>query len=263
MGPTKKRNKPPRLSASDLLASDEKQQTAQVAEARSAFIEAVHRLVPAFFERLRDHVFPEFSRLSDATPGYWGAGWTFGTWRLHSDRLNILTPVLTDWAREFNVQGETWILEGALQTLWNWKRSPALKAKMDPGGFTPRFAFASVITDDDEHHFRFEDEGVDPTFLTFEYWRIHVRKRFEEALDAYEKQLSERIKGRGAVNASSRFSPEHFEWLALFHCGNSSLAAILSRSRMIADKTAISRGIHTAAKLAKISVRSSRRRLRP
>jgi len=45
-------------------------------------------------------------------------------WQSRSDADRQLTPILMKWARQFNVEKETWILEGALQTLSNWDKFP-------------------------------------------------------------------------------------------------------------------------------------------
>jgi hypothetical protein len=60
---------------------------------------------------------------------------------------------------------------------------------------------------------------------------------------------------RGAIPAVARFSKDHFEWLALYQCGNLSLDSILRRAQHVASTTTISKGIHSAATLAAIAVR--------
>jgi len=103
------------------------------------------------------------SRTTDANPDYWVMGWTFETWQLLSDRDNQLTPVLMAWARKFNVQGEDWILAGALQTLSNWHRSAQQRAALDLWGFRQWIAVPGLISDED-HRFTFSDWGWDSTF---------------------------------------------------------------------------------------------------
>src|SRR5262249_18312830 len=93
------------------------EQSNEVAGARWAFIEALRRKSPSFFERLRKDVYPRFAELAAGSADYWASGWTFATWQLYSDRDEQLTPILLAWARSFNVDGELWLLEGALETL--------------------------------------------------------------------------------------------------------------------------------------------------
>jgi hypothetical protein len=59
-----------------------------------------------------------------------------------------------------------------------------------------------------------------------------------------------------------RFSTDHFQWLALYQFGGFSLDSILQRAQHAGDKTTISKGIHTAARLAAIAVRRKRPKLK-
>src|SRR5262249_24939890 len=128
------------LTFGDCVVRNQDGQDDQVVSARWQFIEAVSQVVPAFLEVLRDQVYPAYARLADANPDYWVTGWKFETWQLLSDRDNQLTPILMAWARQFNVQGANWILEGALQTLSYWHRFPEQRAILDPWGFRPWIA---------------------------------------------------------------------------------------------------------------------------
>src|ERR1700730_6811527 len=101
-----------RLTGSEYLVSGRDGLNQQVANARWQFIMAVQRVVPEFLERLRDRVYPTYALMAGARPGYWHIGGNFSIWQSRSDRDRQLTPILMDWARQFNVEGETWILEG-------------------------------------------------------------------------------------------------------------------------------------------------------
>jgi hypothetical protein len=93
-------------------------------------------------------------------------------------------------------------------------------------------------------------------------WRTNVRKRFEKAIGAHQRRMREVAKDLGAFRAAFKFSVEHFAWLALYQCGHLSLDAILRRAPNVGDKTAISKGIHSAARLAAITVRPKGRKLK-
>jgi hypothetical protein len=253
--------KPRPLTTSAYLVRNDDGQDDQITSARWQFLEAIGRVVPTFLEELRCRVYPEFARLADGNPDFWLNGWKFETWQLLSDRDRQLTPVLMAWAREFNVQGEDWILEGALQTLSNWLQFPQQRAALESWGFRQSIAVPGLISAED-HPFVFWEEGWDPTLRTSAGWRAHVRRRFEEALDAHERRMRKLVEGLGAFPAVSRFSIDHFQWLALYQCGNRSLDSILHRAPHAGDKTAISKGIHSAARLAAIAVRPKHRELK-
>lgn len=251
------------LTVGEYVVRNQEGQDDQIVGARWQFIKALRDVLPAFLNQLRDQVYPEYARLADGKSDYWETGWKFETWQELSDRDIQLTPVLMAWAREFNVQGENWILEGALQTLSNWHQSlkgPGL-AELDIWGFRQSIAVPGLISDED-HRFSFEDEGWDPTFSSSAAWRRGVKKRFVEALDAHERDTRKLAEDLGAIPAVSRFSADHFQWLALYQCGNSSLDSILRGARHAADKTTISKGIHGAARLAAIAVRPKHRKLK-
>jgi hypothetical protein len=249
------------LTASEYLVRNEDGQDDQMVGARWQFMEALGHVVPAFLELLRDQVYPEYARLTATNPDYWVMGWKLETWQLLSDRDNQLTPVLMAWARKFNVQGEDWILEGALQTLSYWHQFPEQRAALDSWGFRQWIAVSGLVSAE-ELRFRFSDGGWDPTFSSSTVWRTEVRKRFEDALDAHEQRMRKLVEERGAWPAVFRFSTDHFQWLALYQCGNLSLDSILHRAPHAADKTTISKGIHSAASLAAIAVRPKRRKLK-
>jgi hypothetical protein len=252
------RSMPTHLTASDYLFRNQVGQDNQIAGARWQFMEAVRRVVPAFLKRLQDQVYPEYARRADLDPEFWVMGWKFETWQARSDRDNQLTPVLMAWAQEFNVQGEDWILEGALQTLSYWHQFPPRRAALDISGFRQRIVTEIISAED--HQFRFSEWGWDPTLLSFASWRTNVRTLFEAALEEHEIRMRKLVVDRGAIPAVLRFSKEHFEWLAHYQCGNLTLDSILQRGRRVGDKTTISKGIHSAANLAAIAVRPRRRK---
>ena len=184
---------------------------------------------------------------------YWQAGWEFSTWQLHSDRDNQITSYLLAWAEAFNLAGEPWILEGALQTLWLWHKSRDARTSLNLRGFR-QYVCGQILIPDDEHRFRFEDWGWDPQHLSWPRYHANAQKRFETELRAHKKRIRALVKARGAQRASSRYSVEHFEWLALYHCGGWSLEKILRCSPHVGSKTTISKGLHTAARLARLKL---------
>jgi hypothetical protein len=252
----KKEERPLRLTCSEFLASGRNGLNQQVGNARWQLLLAIQRNVPEFFEQLRDEVYPAFAKL--AKPGYWRTGFSFSMWQSRSDRDRELTPILMKWARRFHVEGETWILEGALQTLSTWNQFPHCRENLEILGFRKPVCVPGLISDH-EHAFHFEDEGWDPTLISFAGWCVNVRKRFDAAMKQHGQQMRALVKGRGGVRAVVRSREEHFDWLALYQIANASLESI-ARSASRA-KTTISKGIHQAAKFARIRIRAKSRKL--
>jgi hypothetical protein len=233
----------------------------QLLGARWQFILALQRVLPIVFERLREGVYPEYARQADQKPKYWSFGWRFDTWQTCSDRENLVTPYLLDWARGYNLEGQTWILEGALQTLYFWLGSVASRESLDVWGFHSS-AVIPILVGDEEHRFRFEDWGWDPQFWPERSWSAHVRESFEKELSSHVSQVRELVESRGAVPAISRFRIEHFEWLALYQCGGHTLEQIQLRYPHLGSRTTISKGMHQAARLIDIQVRPKSRKLK-
>jgi hypothetical protein len=245
------------LTFGDYVVRNPDGQDDQLVSARWQFIEAVRQVVPAFLEELRDEVYPEYARRANANSDYWEMGWKLETWQLLSDQSNEFTPILMAWARKFNVQREERILEGALQTLSYWHKFPEQRAALDCWGFRPWIAVDGLLSAD-EQRFDFSDDGWDPTAVSSAAWREVVYQRFDDAVKAYEGRQRKLVEDRGGLRVTFKFSPDHFQWLALYQCHNDSLDAILQRTAHAADRTTISKGIRNAARLAGIAVRPER-----
>jgi hypothetical protein len=259
--PTKPRHNRQALIEGEYIISDRHDNNSQVASARWQFIQAVQCKVPAFGERLRKDVYPTFARLAGKRADYWQTGWMFSTWQLHSDRNNELTALLLAWAVAFNLEKEAWILEGALQTLWVWHKFADARSSLDLQGFRPNVC-GKILIGDDEHRFIFEDWGWDPQLSSWRGYVASARKRFETDLRAHEKRIRALVQLRGGQRVIPRYSIEHLEWLALYHCGGWSLDRILKCSPHAGDKTTISKGLHKAAQLAHLNVRMKRGKLK-
>jgi hypothetical protein len=250
-----------RWTGSEYLVSGRDGLNQQVANARWQFIMAVQRVVPEFLERLRDRVYPTYALMAGARPGYWHIGGNFSIWQSRSDPDRQLTPILMDWARQFNVEGETWILEGALQTLSSWHKFPKWRERLEVAGFR-KVVCVSVLISDRDHAFQFEDYGWDPTLISSAGWRANVRERFEVAIEQHEQQMQTLIQERGGLPAVVRSTPDHFEWLALYQCAHASLDSILDRAPYAGHKSTISKGMHHAAELAQVRIRAKRGKLK-
>ncbi len=128
-------------------------------------------------------------------------------------------------------------------------------------GFRPNVC-GKILIGDGEHRFSFEDGGWDPQLSRWRAYVANVRKRFETHLRAHEKLIRALVQDRGGQRVIPRYSVEHLEWLALYHCGGWSLDRILKCSPHAGDKTTISKGLHRAAQLAHLKVRMKRGKLK-
>ena len=235
----------------------------QIAAARWHFIKAVRRFVPGFFAALRAEICPAYEQLA-ATEPFWMIDRKFETLQkvaVERHEADPLVGALMAWAREFNIDGEPWVLDGALQTLAEWRRSQKLKDALDPWAFLQQVCVSAAL-EAEGHRFEFKDWGWDPTFVSWLVWRKHVRERFEGALDTYERSMRKLVEDRGAVRTGMRFSKDHFEWLARDRCGKESLKSILSDAPMAGDETTIYHGVRRAAQLAGMKDRPRHRKLK-
>lgn len=212
-------------------------------------MDAVHRVLPRFFEELRRRVYPNYARLAGQKADYWYTGWTFATWQDSSDRDRQLTPCLLDWAREFHCEDETWILEGALQTLWLWQKYSKSRKSLDIVGFLPPVA-GSIVIGEGEQCFEFRDDGWCPQLQKWATYKSQLLKKFQDATSAYEVRMRTLTESRGADPVPSRYSPANFEWFAMYQLGGVSTVGILKHQpKLSGDESTINKGIKTAAKL--------------
>jgi hypothetical protein len=222
-------------------------------------MEVVSRVLPGFFEQLRDRVYPTFARLAVQRPGVWGPEGTFEAVQLQADLDRQLMPLLVAWARRFHAE-EPWILEGAMQTLWHWHRDPAFPKSLDICGFRPSCC-VDTLSSDEERLFTFEHASWDPQLQRWADFRASISKQFRNHLDAYKQALSSLMTSRGAVSARNRYCVAHFEWFALYQLGGMSSKRILGeRPHLTGDESTIIKGVRDAAGLLKWkSVRKARK----
>jgi hypothetical protein len=244
----KKRKQSPDLVWGEYVMS-KRSGTSETAAARREFGEAVRRVLPVFFEQLREQVYPTYARLAADNPNYWQAGWRFATWQANSDHSKEGTSCLLAWARKFHAE-QDWVLESALQTLWVWHKYPALRESLDVSGFRC-YACEAIFISGEERHFRFEDEGWEPQVEKWAKYSSRIRKRFDRDLCAYEVHLRALVESRGAVRARSRYRADHFKWFALYQLGGLSTVKILKGNLLglQGDESTIRKGVKAAADL--------------
>lgn len=260
---SKRKGNPPPLAHGDYVSTRSGTDELQRAAARRCLMETVGQVCPEFLESLRDEVFERFLKLAAkhnsawGTP-YWKAGGRFDTWRTQSDPRNELTPHLRQWARKFNAE-EDWILEGALQTMWLWKKNPREAQSLGMKGFYP-YAAGDVLLSGAETAFCFEDPGWQPELDRWEKYRATVRKRFDRALADYGKKIRSTIRNCGAERARVARDVQAFNWLARYQFNGEKLDAIRSLPGFHYEQTTIWHGIRRAADLAGIRLRKRPRR---
>jgi hypothetical protein len=247
------------LTLGEYILPDQGQNT-EITGARREFIEMVRRVLPRFFEDLRERVYPKYARLVENQSDYWETGWTFETWQQHSDRDRELTPCLVAWAEKFHVAEETWILNGALETLWIWHRYPEERECLEIHGFHS-YCCVETLSGGEEALFQFEHPGWDPQIQRWTSFRDSIEKRFQRQVQEYEQRLRSAVEAQGAVRARRRFRADHFEWFALYQLGSMSAVRILKgRLDLKGDESTILKGVKTAAGLLQWkSIRKIRR----
>jgi len=205
-------------------------------------------VLPSFFEQLREQVYPLYASVAGARQDYWIPGWNFETWRLHSDPDGVLTRRLLAWARTFRAE-KSWILEGALQTLWHWHDNASLRESLDISGFRSS-PCGQALTSDEERLFRFADSGWDPEYQTWATYRAYIQQQFKQKLTENETRLRSLVEARGAVRAHYGYSVDNFEWFALHTLGKMSATKILNqRTDLQGDESTIRKGVKAAAAL--------------
>ncbi|MFN7996330.1 MAG: hypothetical protein U0Q18_22145 [Bryobacteraceae bacterium] len=255
----------------------------QTCKARWEFIKALRSNVPLFFESLRDEVFPHFARvlevhrrptrggwrtacgdqlpsrypgrgviISDGEPCYYRRGWDLPTWEVHADPNCELRPVLIKWAESFNIRHDQWILEGALQVLSDWHRQPDCRHELDVWGLRPFFDPAPLALPKKlpESRFEFQFRAWDPQYESRAKWHASLNTQFKAAVNSHLVSKTLLMQRVNAKPANSRYSPEHFVWLALYKCGGAKLDSLPGAQ----DYSVKYRGILAAAKLANVTV---------
>jgi len=181
-------------------------------------------------------------------PEYWAPDWSFETWQHHPAPDSQFTESLLGWARSFHAE-ETWILDGALQTLWKWHRDQTSRESLDIGGFRA-VCCVDTLSSDEDRQFTFKHLGWDPQFERWARFRNAVTKEFQTYLNHYHQRLSSRMESQGALRARRQFSVDNFEWFALYQLGGMSASRILeSRLDQKHDESTIMKGVNTAAGL--------------
>ena len=243
-----KRRKPSRpLSWGEFVVPDQNQNN-QTAEARWRLMTAVLEVLPIFFERLRDDVYPTFALLARDKPHDWDPGFNFEAFQQVSGPDQRLTPCLLAWARTFHAAEEIWILDGALQTLRLWHRDPESRKSLDISGFRVSCC-VDTLSSDEERLFQFEHEGWDPQFEPWSRARHSIEEQVERDLEAYHQKLCELMESRGAVRARNRSSAKHFKWFALYQFGGRSSTKLLTQFPDVCDESTILKGVKAAADL--------------
>ena len=182
---------PKRLAPGEYLKTGHREDD-QTSGARRVLVAVVQSSVPKFFEELRDRLYPKYRRYARVAdhmpplspkglrrgPGYWKTGWHYDTWLAQSGP-NRFKPLLLSWAGDFGSAKETWVLEGALETLSAWHRHPDMLDALDVSRFCPPAAGRVLV---DYETFLFRDTGWSPQFETLTSYRARTQQPESQAV---------------------------------------------------------------------------------
>ena len=223
----------------------------QTANARRFFVDVIQEVVPEFFAELQTAVYPKYvvcarrAKRDKRGAGHWEPGWYFSTWEAQLGRTRF-KPLLLAWANKFGAARETWMLEGALESMSAWYRVPGVS----PGDLR-RFCrpIAGKVLVDYEG-LSFEDPGWNPQFETLASFRRRLHKRFSQELERYERRIRVLIESQGGRRAQRTFSADNCRWLALYQMRGKSLVEIEDlRGSDKGDESTVSKGIKAAVDL--------------
>ena len=157
----------------------------EVIAARGEFLDAVEEVFPRFLERLREFSdrYDELARETDES-------------RPSAFVPDVATPdvrrLLEEWAREFNVEGQKWIVDGAIATLELWRRIPELRQELSASMFRVRlpmlsggsvrevFQFRMAWVPEAERWPNFRERATERLRVLLDEYETHVRAGVEE-----------------------------------------------------------------------------------
>ena len=240
----------PSLAFGDYVSPDP-DNSVQVWLARRQVMEASQRVYPRFLKKLSTDVFPIYRRLAKAGKlakgriNFEKALWGKSPWEALTEEGGIKAALL-QWAGQFHAEA-SWVMVGALRTLWGWYRFPAWRDSL---------AW-------DRHHGRRDRPTIGKTFeFSHPGWEVQalpwpayaqwVRNSFEKRLLEYEEETRELAESEGLVRARTKYSPDNFEWFVLYQFAGMSSTAIVDRyaeKDKFLEESTVLKGIRAAAKL--------------
>jgi hypothetical protein len=224
----------------------------QTWEARWEFILSGQRLLPSFFTRLRDDVLPEFKRLAEGRSEYFEQDWRYNTWTTASDQNKQFEPLLLAWAQCFHVDGEDWILEGAIRSLNLWCESTDYLRQPVPDihRFQTLVAEESLLSDEEWLRLDFL-LGWDPQTERWSKFRKRIFRDLKAGLRSYEQRQRNLVEVRGGKRIRYRYSQSNIDWFVHYQLEGLSYREIADHyaSNETVDENAVSHGIHTVVAL--------------
>lgn len=143
-------------------------------------------------------------------------------WRAVSHASETMYPdfldlrgALIQWGKRWSMADADWFMDMALGTLGYWVTYPQMQAL---GAFIPGGSGDWAAATDEEAQFIFRDAGWIPNMERWADFEKRAKDRFSADLSDYHTRLSELAEGRGFRRVPSKHRPEHFVWLALYHC---------------------------------------------
>ena len=162
------------------------------------------------------------------------------------------------WGERWHMADVDWFMDTALGTLEDWVAHPQLEKA---GAYIPRGCGEWAAVTDQEALFSFKSDGWTPNMQHWSEFEAEIRIRFNSELACYRKRIVETAVSRGFHREPNKFRPEHFVWLALFHCADWDLESIREKhGKSVNSRQAIHGAVKDAAKLIGMTPRAGRRR---
>jgi len=224
---------------------------------RRLFIEAIRKWRPEVLESLRDDVAPHFAAWRDGedVPEIWYVRKATETFR----HLVPFRDALFAWAERWRLGEkwwavqEDWILQGALDTLRFWRRSPEWAATLawSHDDRTPDY-----VLSDDERRFHLTLDGWHPELgeTVAEALRRVARQATRKAREDYVPARIAMLHERGWRESPGKRTRKHVEWLVRFHINDESLSKIASTVHTFKEN--VSQRIHEVATLIGLTLRA-------
>lgn len=238
----------------------------QVSRARLELFDATRRVYPLFFERLAEDVFPLYRELAEAGCLFWGINGPPGVSPFEHltqgsvassgghcldtpatlQKRGVLKSVLSEWAARFNAN-RLWLMDDAIRILQSWQIAPEWLQSLK---WNLGYAHSSLPSTGDS--FQFQYPGWETQLFSWARYSQLIRKQFEDELDAYEGRTRKLAESLGLVRARRKYSPQNFDWFALYRFAGLSTTQIAkkNRSENLEDPVStIRKGIKAAAEL--------------
>ena len=198
--------------------------------ARARLMEATRELLPRFLNELATDVFPSYVKFKEATDD-----------STKSTLEETMQHALTDWASRFHAL-ESWITEGAIDTMDVWYRDPQALADRQ---WKPGAIFSIAIAEP----FELKYPGWDMLRLTWAGYLEDVHRQVDKMAAEYKAEADRLAMSLGLDRAPRMYSPPNLEWFVLFQFAKLDYADILRQLTGRIDDSTVRKGVRKAQEL--------------